>query len=305
MITRFFFFIGLFFCRLFAEPVPFVNPHPLSDAHMNPIMDGKNERIDISYMHSSFYEDTMVQRDGQNYNRVIDFESSELSILLKKRYKGYSITLNGSVVYNYAGYLDDAIIYVHDRTGSTGGRWRKKKEAPRNKYRFFVKDENGNEVVSAEKVWQNKAEVFIAKEIGYDFLLRAGTRVPMKKGSSFISATDYEYSLTLQKGLEFYDIELLADISAVWLSQDKTGLPLKDKRTTSNFYLSYDDSFFIQTNVSESVFLKTGDRVLDQYGAIYIVGYKKNNWFIGFVEDYTLYNNPDVSVMGGITFKKD
>jgi len=271
---------------------------------MNPVMDGKDERLDIAYTHSSFYEDSGVSLNGSEYNRIIDFESSELAFLSKWKAGIYSITINGSVTHNYDGVLDNVIIYVHDRTGSTRGRWKKKKEAPRNEYDFSVTDENGKEVLSIDKRWQYKMELFISRELPYDFLVRAGTRAPIKRGSSIFSAVDYEYALTLQKYWKFYNFEFLMDISSIWLAQDRTNLPLKDKRLTSNLYLSYKESFFFQRNLSESVFIKTKDRVLDEHGAIYILGYKKNNWFVGFVEDLSLYNNPDVSVMAGIMLKR-
>ena len=69
---------------LAQEPVPFVNPHPLSASHFNPLMEGMHDRTELAYKHASYYETGYINYNGTTYIRELDFESSELSLFYKK-----------------------------------------------------------------------------------------------------------------------------------------------------------------------------------------------------------------------------
>ena len=66
VLFRVFLFLLLSFSALSGqEPVPFVNPHPISASHFNPVMDGGIDRLEIAYKHSSYYEEDRIRYKPQ------------------------------------------------------------------------------------------------------------------------------------------------------------------------------------------------------------------------------------------------
>lgn len=287
---------------LAVEPIPFVNPHPLSISHMNPVMDGNEERIDMMVSHTSFYEKGENSFDGTTFTREVDYEASEMVVFAKQRFGEYSLSVNGSITYNSDGVMDNLIVFVHDVTGSTGGRWKKRKEAPRNRYVFSVRDQNGSEQIDFDTRWRYKFDVFIGRELPEGFYLRAGAKAPVERELFAFSPVKNEYSLTLQKYTEAGDFALIADLSGIRLAEDRFGLPLKEYRVTANMNLTYATKYYIQFNYAESPYKNTEDKYLDSSGLVYAFGYRSKAWYIGFMEDISEFGAPDISVMVGWEF---
>jgi len=285
-----------------VEPIPFVNPHPLSISHMNPVMDGVEERIDVMISQTSFYEEGENRFDGVVFSREIDYEATELVIFGKKRFGKYFVSVNGGVTYNSAGIMDNLIVFVHDRSGSTGGIWKERREAPRNRYHFSVKDENGVEQINFDTRWRYRFDFFVGREMAGAWYLRLGTKAPVERELWDFSPIESEYSLTLQKYLEAGELSLIADVSAIRLSEDRFGLPLKEYRATGNLNLTYGKKYYIQFNYAESPYKKTEDQYIDSSGLVYTFGYRAKTWYIGFMEDISEYSAPDVAVMVGWEF---
>ncbi len=283
------------------EPVPFVNPHPLSASHFNPIMEGVSDRLELAYKHASYYEEDTITYYGENYTRLMDFESSELSLFYKKSFNGYSFSMNAGVTNNHEGFLDNTIVYVHDRTGSTGGRWKRRKLAPRNEYEFSLIDENGNEVFNEDHRWVYKANFYLGADLPAGFYLRGGIKPPIEANDSLFSADDYEYAVTLQKSGSLGPAIVMVDYSIIWQAQDDTDLEVKKNRNSANLYIAC-HGVYIQFNYVESVYDDTEDEILDAFGGVYTFGYRTETWFWGITEDFSLYNSPDISLMIGWNF---
>lgn len=283
------------------EPVPFVNPHPLSASHFNPVMEGMEDRLELAYKHSSYYEEDRITFNGERYTRLMDFEASELSFFYKKSYNGYFFSMDAGVTHNHEGFLDNTIVYVHDHTGSTGGRWKRRKEAPRNEYHFSLVDKNGNQVFNEEKRWVYKADFYLGAKLPWGLILRGGVKPPIEANDSFFTTGDYEYAVTIQKSGRIGSMIAMADISQIWQAQDKTTLKVKHHRESINLFIGY-VGYYIQFNYVDSVYEDTEDEILDAFGGVYTFGYRDQQWFWGITEDFSLYNSPDISLMVGYTF---
>lgn len=283
------------------EPVPFVNPHPLSASHFNPLMEGMHDRTELAYKQASYYEAGYITYNGTTYIRELDFESSELSLFYKKSYNGFSLSLDTGATRYFNGFLDNAIVYIHDHTGSTGGEWKKRKEAPRNRYRFSMTDVYGNEVFSEKREWVYKFNIYLGIKLPYGFYLRGGVKPPIKKGDSLFTSQDYEYAATLQKAGSVGDLTVVADASYIWPAGDNTGLKVKENRIAANLLLAY-AGYYIQFNYIESVYDVPDEKILDSFGGVYTFGYRGAQWFWGVTEDYSNYNSPDISLMIGYRF---
>jgi len=285
------------------EPTLFVNPHPFASLHFNPIMEGKGQRKELSIAHSSFFEDDYVRYNNHKYHRIIDFETDELSAFIKKDFYGFSFSAFAKAVYNYGGFLDNTIIWVHDHTGSTSGIFREKKEAPRNKYRFYILDENGKDVADVKQEVRTRVNMFISKKIKNHFLIRYGFQTPLEYGSKVFVVDGFEHALTFQKEWQIDSIDIFIDLSFIKLQNDKTGIKIKEYRKTGNFYISYKNRYYIQFNASESPYAKTDDSILNEGGLTYEFGFKKSGYYFGIIENQTWHNNPDVGLMFGKVWK--
>lgn len=283
------------------EPVPFVNPHPISASHFNPIMEGTKDRMELAYKHSSYHEQGYVDYDGETYIRNMDFESSELSLFYKKSYCCLSFSLDAGATHNHEGFLDNAIVYIHDRTGSTGGEWKKRKEAPRNEYHFSLYDVSGNEVFNEDRRWVYKFNAYLGVKLPWGLYLRGGVKPPIQKHERLLATTDYEYAATIQKSGGIGDLDMILDFSNIWTAQDSLDLEVKKNRMAANLFVAC-RGYYIQLNYVESVYSDTERGILDAFGGVYTFGYRGKNWFWGISEDFSAHNSPDISLMVGLSF---
>ena len=284
-----------------TEPVPFVNPHPFSASHFNPVMDGVKDRLELAYKHTSYYEEDTISYDGHKYTRLIDFESSEFSLFFKKSYERLSFTMDVGATNNHEGFMDNTIIYIHDRTGSTGGRWKRRKLAPRNEYHFSLIDENGNEVFKENKRWVYKANFYMGVKLPWGMSVRGGVKPPIEANDTLFATGDYEYAATLQKSERIGPVTLVIDYSKIWQAKDHTELEVRGDRRSANLFISYKE-VYIQFNYIDPAYEETANENFDSFGGVYTFGYRGERWFFGITEDFSLYNSPDIALMIGYTF---
>lgn len=282
------------------QPIPFINPHPLSSAHFNPAMEGTKDRLEMTYLHASIFEDETNTYGGESFHRLIDYESSQLGIFYRTSRDDFSFMFNGELVYNHNGFLDNLIVWVHDRTGSTGGRWRERKEAPRNTYRFSVTDGSGNELIDDANRLIVRGALFAGYRLPWDASIRLGIKPPWEKEVNDFYPQSPEFSLSLQKAFHYGKLDMLMDASAIYLDPENSRI--RSIRATANLLISY-DGYYIQYNYVEPIFdEQAADSVLNTYGGVYVFGYRGEQFFWGIMEDFTLYNNPDVALLFGWEF---
>jgi hypothetical protein len=264
-------------------------------------MEGKKDRLELAYKHASYYEEDTIKYNGGIYTRLMDFESSELSLFYKKSYNGYSLSLDAGVTHNHEGFLDNTIVFVHNSTGSTGGRWKKRRLAPRNEYHFSLIDENGEEVINEDKRWIYKLDIYLGMKLPWGLYLRGGVKPPIEFNDMLFAIKDYEYAVTLQKHGRVGVVEIIGDISYIMQAQDNTDLPVKHHRAAANIFITY-NGCYIQFNYVDAPYEATEDQILDAFGGVYTFGYRGERWFWGISEDFSPYNSPDVSLLIGYTF---
>ncbi len=286
--------------NLIADAIPLSNPHPFILNHFMPVLEGKNDRVEIFMRETSYFDTNRVIINNIPHELNMDFEATEITIFSKHSFKYLSLSARIKYTYLHDGFFDIPINKFHSETGFGGGDYNTRKNAPINKFNYSLINLETNKELLKNSEHISFLELYLSTKDYNGYIGRFGIRFPSQLTSNLYFQKKSEYSFTIQKSGKIWNIDYLVDLSAVKLKKDDIGIEVNNYRYISNLELDY-KNFFTTFNFTTPIYKNAGDE-LNSNSAVVSFGYKYKNFTFGFTEDLTRYLTPDISLFIGYSY---
>jgi len=218
------------------------------------------------------------------------------------------------IFYAYGGFMDNFLIQYHNFLGLPGGG---REKMPRNKFRFWVAG-NGKTIASYTGRGPAPGDLSLSYLYSRNFsprtalALEAGVELPTGRVSSGYSndSVDAKIALHYQKnfrrtslysGLGYLIPGDFGNVNPISLN------PFWAYTLAGEWFQTPKTHWLIQLNWMSNPFPTTGLKILDKTGAEFVMGYRRNfkrqEWTLGFTEDFLTLQSPDINFVATLRWK--